>query len=253
MKRSLFALLASLAFTAGLVASAVAADVPPSAPVFTAPPSFVVANGYPYETAGLFFGLFTEGGGGSVNASVPGVVAGSLTTTQAGLGVTAGYAWGQKGNPFAFSLEGDFGWTNFNGGTAGLSVSGPLFFEQRFVVFTPYKTIADLFPSFPNIGTLPPFSALPAGVTASNQQLGLLVGLREEDISLAFPGLAANREWHFAPEIGLAQMEQLSNHSAMRTWFKTVFPGDKGLCVGPIAKACASLGQQYKVGVGVYF
>jgi hypothetical protein len=252
MKRSLFALFALLAITAG-VASAVAADLPPPpAPVFKAPPS-IVANGYPYETSGLFFGLFTEGGGGSVNASVPGVAAASLTTTQAGLGVTAGYAWGQKGNPFAFSIEGDFGWTNFNGGTAGLSLSGPLFFEQRFVVFTPYKTIADLFPSFPNLGTLPPFSTLPAGVTASNQQLGLFVGLREDDISLNFPGVAANREWHLAPEIGIAQMEQLSNHSAMRTWVKTVFPGDKGLCVGPVANACASLGQQYKVGLGVYF
>ena len=55
-----------------------------------------------------------------------------------------------------------------------------------------------------------------------------------------------------APMIGLVAMEQLSNGLALRSWIKTVFP-EKGVCVGPIGSACSGLGQQIKVGAGLYF
>jgi hypothetical protein len=156
-------------------------------------------------------------------------------------------------SPVAYSVEADFGWTNFNGNTAGLSLSGPLAFEQRFVVFTPLASMLNLLPNFPNLGTVPPFPPLQPGLTASNMQIGLMAGMDENDISPNFPGLATAREWRIAPMVGLVAMEQLSNGVALRTWVKTVFP-DKSVCVGPIgADACAGLGQQVKVGVGIYY
>jgi hypothetical protein len=243
-----FAALLAAGAVLGGVPLASAADLPAKAPVITN----AFAGGYPYDRSGFFFGIFTEGGGGSVNGSVPGVGSASLTTTSAGVGGTLGYAWASKGSPVAVSVEADFGWTNINGSTQGFSFSGPAVFEQRFVVFSPLATLMAMLPNLPNLGAVPPFPALPAGVTASPMQLGLFAGVREADISTNFPGLASNREWRISPEIGLMAMEQLSNNVAARAWVKTVFP-DKGVCAGPVQGACAGLGQQVIVGVGFYY
>lgn len=247
MRTMMFAAISAVAV---LSSAAYASDLPLKAPAAAAAQS--IFSGYPYGSSGLFFGIYTEGGGGPVTANVPGVGAASLTTTSAGVGGTIGYAWGKAGSPVAFSLEGDFGFTNFNGNTQGMSLSGPLSFEQRFVAFTPLATLLNMLPNFPSLGTIAPFPALNAGLSASNLQMGLFAGLRESDISPNFAGLAANREYRVAPVIGIMAMEQLSNGSAMRAWVKTVFP-DKGVCVGPVANACANVGQQVLAGVGVYF
>lgn len=233
-------------------ADARAADATPAkAPAASGIDAFF--KGYPYGSSGFFFGLFTEGGSAGVTGNVPGVGSASLTSTSAGLGGTIGYAWGSAVTPVALSVEADFGWTNFNGSNAGFSLSGPASFEQRFVVFAPIANLLSLLPNFPSLGTVPPFQALPAGVTASNLQMGLMAGLDEVDISPNFAGLAANKEWRVAPMIGIVAMEQLSNGSALRAWVKTVFPADKSVCFGPIPGACANLGQQVKAGVGVYW
>jgi hypothetical protein len=239
---SLMALSASLM----LSGAAMAADLPLKAPAST------WLNSYPYGTSGFFFGVFTEAGSSAVTGSVAGVGSASLTSTAAGAGFTAGYSWGRAGSNVAYSLEGDFGWTNFNGSAAGLSFSGPLAFEQRFVAFTPLATMLSYLPSFPSLGTVAPFNPLPAGVTASKLQVGLMLGLDENDISSNFVGVSSNNEWRVAPMIGIVAMEQLSNGTAVRSWIKTVFP-EKGVCVGPVANACENTGQTVKIGAGVYF
>jgi hypothetical protein len=240
----------ALAATAlALAAPAFAADLPAKAP----PPLASLFNTtYPYQTSGLFFGVYTEGGGGSVNGTVAGVSSASLTETSAGVGGTVGYAWGQKNSPVALSVEADFGWTNINGDSAGVGLSGPASFEQRFVIFTPLASALSMLQGLPNLGTIPPFVPLSAGVTATNLQVGFTAGLDENDISSSFPGLSSNQEWRVAPMIGLVAMEQLSNGMALRSWIKTVFP-EKGVCVGPVSNACSGLGQQIKVGAGLYF
>lgn len=244
--RRFLAALATLGL-AGASAPAMSADLPAKAQASTALPT-----AYPYQTSGFFFGVFTEGGGGGVNGSVPGVSSAALTQMSAGVGGTVGYVWANKTSPVAISLEGDFGWTNINGSTPGFSLSGPAAFEQRVVIFSPLSTMLAALPGLPNLGTIPPFPVLPAGVTASNLQLGFLAGIRENDISVNFPGVSTGREWRIAPEIGLVAMEQLSNGTAVRAWIKTVFP-DKSVCVGSIPNACGGLGQQTLVGAGFYF
>lgn len=215
------------------------------------PPANPVA--YPYQSSGLFFGVYTEGGGGSVSATVPGVGASSLTTTDAGLGVTIGYAFGSKASAVAYSFEADFGFTNFNGNNSGLSLSGPLSFEQRFVVMTPFSNLTAMLPNFPNIfGTVPPFPGLPAGTTASNLQTGFAIGIKEKDISTAFAGLQSGKEWRIEPVIKLIGMEQLSNGTALRVWAGVALP-DKGRIFGPVPKSSVVLGPEVLAGVGVYF
>lgn len=230
-------------------AAAIAADLPTKAPA--AASSFF--NPYPYGSSGFFVGIFTEGGSGSVNGSVAGANTASLTSTQAGAGLTIGYAWGKAGSPIAISVEGDFGWTNFNGSTPGLSLSGPAAFEQRFVIFTPLASMLNMLPLLNSaLGTVPPFPTLTTGLTASNLQVGLMAGIDENDISVNFPGLASNTEWTIAPMIGLVAMEQLSNGTAVRSWIKNVF-AERGVCAGPVANACASRGDTVKVGIGIYY
>lgn len=230
---------------AGDIASPASAKAPAAAASFF--------NPYPYGSSGFIVGLYTEGGAGAVQGSVAGVNSASLTTTQAGAGLTVGYAWGRAGSPVAYSVEADFGWTNFNGTQAGLSLTGPAAFEQRFVVFTPLASILNLLPVLNTaLGTVPPFPAIGNNLTASNLQLGLMAGIDENDISLNFPGVPSNREWQVAPMIGLVAMEQLSNGAAIRSWVKNVFP-ERGQCVGPIANACGNKGNTVKVGVGIYY
>jgi hypothetical protein len=246
MRMMTYAAIAAVSFT---VSAHAADNLPTKAPAAAA--SFF--NPYPYGTSGFFVGLFTEGGAGSVSGSVAGANSASLTSTQAGAGLTIGYAWGRAGSPVAYSLEGDFGWTNFNGSTAGLTLSGPAAFEQRFVVFTPLASVLNMLPLLNTaLGTVPPFPALTGNLTASNLQVGLMAGIDENDISVNFPGLASNSEWAVAPMIGLVSMEQLSNGAAVRSWVKNVF-AERGVCAGPIANACASRGDTVKVGIGIYY
>lgn len=233
-----------------MFSAAFAADLPTKAAPAAASSFF---NAYPYGSSGFFVGLFTEGGAGSVNSSVAGVNSASLTSTQAGAGLTLGYAWGRAGSPIAYSIEGDFGWTNFNGTQAGLNLSGPAAFEQRFVVFTPLASMLSMLPLLNSaLGTVPPFPALASNLTASNLQVGLMAGIDENDISVNFPGLPSNREWAIAPMIGLVAMEQLSNGTAVRSWVKNVF-SERGICAGPVANACGNRGNTVKVGVGIYY
>jgi hypothetical protein len=230
-----------------LAPAALAADLPVKAS------NFAFSSAYPYQSSGLFFGAYTEGAGGSVSATVPGIGAASLTTTTGALGLTAGYAWGSKGSALAYSVEGDFGFTNFNGNNAGLSLQGPMSFEQRFVIFAPWANLAAALPNFPNIlGTIPPFPALQAGVTASNLQTGLAFGIKEADRSLGFAGVTSGKVWQIEPVIKLIAMEQLSNGTAVRAWAGVGLP-DKGKLIGPVPGTSTVRGPEVLVGFGAYF
>lgn len=248
MRKSIIlaAALAALAFAP----AALAADMPLKAPVTN---SFL--SGYPYGGSGFYWGVYTEAGGGPVNGSVPGVGSASLTTTSAGVGGLAGYAWGLKSSSVFVAVEGMFGWTNYNGASQGLSLSGPAAFEQRFMVGTPLANFISLLPDLSNIlGTVPPFPTMPTGVVVSNVQPYLMAAIHEDDISLNFPGLAANREWRIAPAVGIGMLGQLTNGVAIDAWVETIFP-DKASCVGPVpgGQACVGLGQQVKVGASLKY
>lgn len=233
-----------------LALPAVAADLPVKAPV--TPAGWL--NGYPYGSSGMYVGLFTEAGGGPVVASVPGVNPSSLTTTTAGIGLAAGYAWGTKTSQLAYSIEGKVSANNFNGANAGFSVSGPVSFEATGFVWMPVSLIQSTFSllSLPNpFASIAPFPLNPAGVTASNIQAGFGAGFRADDVTIAYLGAGSNKVWNFAPKIEADLMEQLSNGSAVREYTEIVFES-KGAIFGA-AQSKATLGTKYMAGVGVYF
>ena len=115
-----------------------AADMPVKAPANN------WLNGYPYGGSGVYFGIYTEGGGGAVNATVPGVGSASLTTNSADVGGSVGYAWANKSGNVFVAIEAMFGWTNFNGSQQGFGLSGPASFEQRFLIGTPLANFFEL-------------------------------------------------------------------------------------------------------------
>jgi hypothetical protein len=213
-------------------------------------------NGYPYGSSGLYVGLFTEAGGGPVNANVAGVNSASLTTTTAGIGGAVGYAWGSKASQLAYSIEGKVSANNFNGANQGFSVSGPISFEGTGYVWMPVSLIQSTFGllNIPNPFTsIAPFPLNPAGVTASNIQAGFGAGFRADDVTIAYLGAGSNKVWDFSPKIEFDLMEQLSNGSAVREYVETVFQ-TKGYTFGAgPTQTNAVLGTKYLVGVGVYF
>lgn len=219
---------------------AVAADMPVKAPKQVLP-------GYPYDNSGFYFGAGTFGGGGHVTGVAPGVNAAALVTNQIAATGVVGYTWGTR-NAF-YAIEGQFGVTNINGNTAGLSTSGPMTALVRGKVGIPLDTLLALFPSLPVTWSIPPFPLLPAGQTATNVHTYAFAGVKMDDISTNF-GLSSNKEWRGAPIAGIGAMGQLTKGLAADAWVGTAWP-TKALCVGPIA--CAGEGQQVLVGGGLYY
>ena len=241
----LTAIIAGLVFFAP---DARAADVATAPAVAKTNPFANLAAGYPYQTQGLYYGVYTEGGGGSVQGTATGVNSNSLVTNEIGVGGTIGYAWGvPKSNVFV-ATEAMFGWKNFNATNAGFSLSGPASFEQRIKIGTPLNTFLSMLPGL-GLPSAPPFPAMPNGQTVSNVQAYIMAGIHEDDNSLAY-GLQANRQWTIAPSIGIGMLGQLPNGVATDVWVETVFP-DKSICAGPYA--CANTGQKVLAGLAFYY
>lgn len=238
------------AVMSALAVPALAADLPMAVKSPASSPFF--SSAYPYQSSGIFFGAYTAGSAGSVTANVPGVASASLTTTTAEIGGTVGWAWGQKNSNIAYTVEGDFGMTNFNGNNQGLSLQGPLSFEQGVTVWTPLNNLVSMLPSNMQsfFGTVPPFQALAPGVTASNLQSGIGVFVKEKDISMAFQGVTSNKIWRVYPAIRATAMEQLSNGSALYAYAEAAFPVD-GKTFGPVPGVTVTPGTEYTTGVGV--
>lgn len=240
----------TLALVAGAISTAaMAGDI--NSPAAKAPAASAFSSSYPYDNSGFFVGLFTEGTGGSVAATVPSVNSSSLTTTTAALGLTVGYGWGHKGSPVAYTLEADAKVQNFNGNNAGLSLQGPAGFAVRGLVFAPWDKLFGALNITNPFGAVPPFQPLQPGVTASNLQFGAGIEFAFNDISLSYLGVPANKIWQFEPKIDFVQMEQLSSGIAVRAFEKIGFP-DKGAIFG-YKGASAVRGPDVSLGVGAYF
>ncbi len=189
-----------------------AADVLPA----KAPAAATINFTYP-TLNGMILEVFTDGGGSSVNASVPGVPSSSLTTTNAGIGATLGYMWTPKNSPVSFSFESSFEVQNFNGSNAGLSLQGPLRIQEAIIAWAPWSKVSAALPQlwnpFASISTF----TLPSGFAAQgNALLGLGVYYGAQDISSAFQGLQAGHEWRGNPGLEAIIAQPLVGGGAIR-------------------------------------
>lgn len=237
MKRLVFA----LALIPGI---ACAADIPAKAQ------KSALFSGYPYASNGFYFGLNTIGGGGSVEAAGIGVNPNSVVSNEIAIGGTVGYVWANQ--QVFYAVEAMFDWQNFNGSSQGFSFGGPVTFEQRVKIGTPLNNFLNLFPNL-GLPTTPPFPPLPNGAVATNVHPYIAAGVREDDISLNF-GLPQNRAWRVMPVVGVGAMGQLTNGVAADVWAE-IGIGANSLCTGITAGTggCGSIGNQYRVGLGIYY
>ena len=246
----LVAMLTVILFSFLFIGQARAGDVAvPATPVKASPWSL---GTYP-TLNGVIIGIFTEGGGGGVNASVPGVPPASLTTTTASLGLTAGYMYTPKGSNISYSFEGDVCVQNFNGNSAGFAVQGPVCFAERVMVYAPWQKLLAAMPSFPN-----PFSGISAfsfqnGITpVGNAVAGLGFEARQTDISTAFAGMESGKVWRNNFAMVAMNVQPLSNGTALRGWVKLDFAGGaKIFGKVPTGLTETTIGTGVRAGLGV--
>lgn len=237
MKRLILAALGAL-----LANAAMGADLPVKATPLTAAH---FSNGY--SGSGWYFGVWADGGAGSVNGTVPGVNANGLTSTTGSIGGLVGYNWAPAGSPVTYFGEVKLGYQNLNGNQVGLSFSGPLTADVVLAVGAPLAQILSIFPNF-NLPALPTFQ-LPAGVTAVNSHGYIGFDGHFYDASLGF-GLVRNSEWIFQPGVKVGMLTQLSNNLVVDTGVG-IFAGGNSVCIGPAM--CAQPGTTVIASVELKF
>lgn len=249
MRTMTLALITGLAVTS----AAFAADIPVKATPAAAP----AASPFGFSGSGPFFGIYSEGGGGPVTASVPGVASASLTTTTAAVGLTVGYAH-KFSNGLLGTIEADACAKNFNGANAGFSLSGPVCLAQRAMIFAPTDAIMNLF-SFVNIPN--PFSNLaaivsPPGSVVRNSMLGIGGEAYWNDMTVAYQGAGANKVWAVNPALVIMKQDLVTNSSGsfsllLRSFIKADFESQTVLFGAHQAAARSGVGA--RLGIGAAF
>lgn len=203
-----------------------------------------------YGTSGSYFGVFTEGGGGSVSATVAGVNSASLVTNQIGIGGLVGYARSVPGSDAFMAIEGMAKVNNVNGSQPGFSWNGPASFTERFKVGVPLDKVTALIPNL-GLPTAAPFPVLPAGTLLLNTKSYIFGAFHQDDNSYAVAGLPAFSAVKLSGGIGTGMIGQLSNGTALDIWAEASFANSEH-CFGAI-RVCAKDGTKYTAGLAVDF
>lgn len=229
-------LLLAFALSALLAPRAFAADNVPGSP-----PAVVVARaiGYPSTRCGVYYGVGTGGNAGAIDGGVVGA-----QIVQGNLSGIVGYTCPFATEAFWFG-EGSFGFSNLNGTTNGLALSGPMVAIERVGVGSPINSLLGaIIPG--GAPALPSIPLLPAGVTTSPGSGYLFAGLVEQDIGAQI-GLLHGHQWVVAPLFGIGLLTRASNNVMIDTW-AGVQTNSQSFCPGG-GSACAKLGNMARVGV----
>lgn len=229
-------LLIAFVISAFLLPRADAADVLATKAISNA----LSSRGYPDKHCGVYYGVGTGGNAGAVNGAAVGT-----QIVQGDLDAIVGYTCPFADNAFWFA-EGSFGFSNLNGSTNGLALSGPLVAIERVGAGSPINNIlGSLMPA--NINpSLPSIPLLPAGVTTSPGNGYLFVGLVQQDIGAQI-GALSGHQWVVAPMLGAGILTRASNNVMIDTWAGWQM-NSNSFCPGG-GSACAKLGNMARVGV----
>lgn len=227
-------ILRSLSLSAALFASAaLAADLPTKALPY---------SGYPTR-CGYYYGIGTGGNAGSVTGAAVGT-----QIVQGDLDAIVGYTCPFATNAFWFA-EGYFGFSDLNGSTNGLALSGPAVFIQRAGVGSPINAmLGGILPSASP--ALPSIPVLPDGITTGTPAGYAFAGIVEQDIGAQI-GLLSGHQWVVAPLIGLGMLTRASNNVMIDTWAGWQM-NSNSFCPGG-GTSCAKLGNMARVGVSLKY
>jgi len=159
-----------------------------------------------------------------------------------------GYTCPFAGNAFWF-VEGQFGFSNLNGSSNGLALSGPLVAIERAGVGSPIQQyLSGILPNLnvPAVPSTPSFG----GVTPSSPQSYLFAGLVEQDIGAQI-GLVSGHQWVIAPMIGVGMLTRYSNQMVVDTWAGWQM-NSNSFCPGG-GTVCGKLGNMARVGVSLKY
>ena len=226
-----------VAAIAALLAGPVAA-----APLVTkaAPTINPFAGPYPNSGSGFYYGLNATGSASQIQNST----AAGAAAIGGAIGGTVGFTWISSPTTFVF-VEAMFDFQNLNGGSAGLSLTGPAHLEQRVGFGSPLQQFLGSFINSSQLPAVPGIPVLPSGVTAGPQNGYFYAALNEDDIS-ASVGATSNREWLISPEFGVGMQSRLSNNVMADVW-AGIKLSTNGICLGSIA--CPKLGAGPVAGV----
>jgi hypothetical protein len=229
--------LRALVMALGLLSpAAYAADLPTKAPnIFT--------SGYPTKCGG-YYGIGTGGNAGAVNGAAVGT-----QIVQGDLDALIGYTCPFAGNAFWF-VEAQGGFSNLNGGSNGLALTGPAMFIERAGVGSPIQQyLSGILPNL-NLPALPSIPAL-SGVTANaGPQSYLFAGLVEQDISAQILGAPSGHDWIIAPMIGAGLLTRYSNNMVVDTWAGWQMNATQSVCTG---MGCVKPGNMARVGISLKY
>lgn len=227
MRRIVLAAMAAL-----FCGPAMAADLPVKTAV--APKGFF---GLPYAGSGWYIGLEAGGGAGSANVSgVPGVNNAALVTSQGLVGVIAGYSSDMSNGQRYWFAEGDVGWNNFNGNTAGFSFTGPVTMQFLAGIGAPASQILSVLPTF---GLVAPTLPNIAGAVQTNPHVYFAGGVDISDISANFGSVGQNN-WQFSPLVAIGIEATLSTGGVIGARIEDVIT-QSSVCVGGVCGSQTNL------------
>lgn len=231
MKRALIA----GAALAALLSPALAADLVTKANPFTV--------GYPTK-CGAYYGVGTGGNAGAVTGAAVGT-----QIVQGDLDALIGYTCPFAGTAFWFA-EVQAGFSNLNGSSNGLALSGPGVFIERVGVGSPIQNyLASILPNM-NLPALPSLPATPGATPLAGPQSYGFAGLVQQDFG-AQVGNATGHNWVLAPMIGAGLLTRYSNSMVIDTWAGWQMNATNSVCLG--SGACVKPGNMARVGVSLKF
>lgn len=225
-------------FTSAMLAGAAfGADNLPLKAINTA-----LTSGYPTK-CGAYYGIGTGGNAGAVNGGAVGT-----QIVQGDLDVLVGYTCPFAGNAFWF-VEGQSGFSNLNGSSNGLALSGPGLFMERVGVGSPIQQyLSGVLPNL-NLPAMPSLPATPGATPSTAPQSYLFAGLVEQDFS-AQVGAASGHDWVLAPIIGAGLLTRYSNNMVIDTWAGWQLNATNSVCFGG---GCVKPANMARVGLSLKY
>ncbi len=232
-------LLLGLISSAALASAAFGGDIaqPANSPAVKAINNALV-SGYPTK-CGAYYGIGTGGNAGAVNGAAVGT-----QIVQGDLDILVGYTCPFAGNAFWFG-QARGGFSNLNGASNGLALSGPGLFMETVGVGSPIQQyLSGILPNL-NLPALPSLPATPGITPLASPASYLFAGLVEQDISAQI-GTASGHNWIVAPIIGVGLLTRYSNNMVIDTWAGWQMNAANSVCVGT---NCVKPANMARVGV----
>ena len=221
----------------GMIGTAHAADVSGVNAITKA-----ITSGYPTK-CGAYYGIGTGGNAGAVTGGAVGT-----QIVQGDIDALIGYTCPFAQNAFWFA-EVQGGFSNLNGSSNGLALSGPGVFIERLGVGSPIQQyISAILPNL-NLPAVPSLPTTPGATPGAAVSYGF-AGLVEQDFGAQVGPNPTAHNWVLAPIIGVGLLTRYSNNMVIDTWAGWQMNSTNSVC---FATGCVKPGNMARIGVSLKY